>query len=330
MNGYYKDGMFGLITGDAVGMPVQFESRSERVKEPVTDMLGYRCFNMPKGAWTDDSSLAIATLVSIKEKGHLDITDVAEKFVKWLVDGEYTPFGKAYDIGFGCKSSIERYIESKDAFTCGGRGEHDNGNGSLMRILPSCICAYEELADGKTDLDKAVKLVEDSSAITHAHDRSKIACGIYFFLVKEIIEFRKNKEWADAGNECPPFAGSLDALIECGLQNARNYYRNDISRLTELSRFGRLFEFSKFRRLPEESINSSGYVLTSIEAAIWSLVNTDNYKDCILKAVNLGDDTDTIAAIAGGLAGLYYGYDAIPDEWVSALLRREWLEETIA
>jgi len=330
MNKYYKDGMFGLIVGDVVGMPVQFEDRSERKEEPVTIMLEHRCFDMPKGAWTDDSSLAIATLVSIKEKGRLDITDVADKFVKWLIDGEYTPLGYAYDIGFGCESSIRRYIKTKDVYSCGGMGERDNGNGSLMRILPSCICAYEELAAGNIDIDAAVKLVEASSAITHAHTRSKIACGIYFFLVKAIIEYRDNKEWADSGNECPPFISSLDLLIESGLLEARDYYRKDILRLTELSRFGRLFEFSKFRGFPETSIKSSGYVLDSIEAAIWSLVNTENYRECILKAVNLGGDTDTIAAIAGGLAGLYYGYNAIPDEWLSALMRREWLEETIS
>jgi len=257
MNRFYKDGMFGLIVGDAVGMPVQFEDRSERVIEPVTDMLEYRCFNMPKGAWTDDSSLALATLVSIKEKVTLDITDVADKFVEWLLYGKYTPFGYAYDIGFGCESAIGRYIKSKDAYSCGGKGERDNGNGSLMRILPSCICVYEKFNAGNIDINTAVKLVEDSSAITHAHNRSKIACGIYFFIVKKILDNRTADE-----------DRSLFELIEKGIADAKNYYMNRPVMLTEVFRFNRIFDLNQFKSLPESSISSSGYVLDSLEAAI--------------------------------------------------------------
>ena len=100
--------------------------------------------------------------------------------------------------------------------------------------------------------------------------------------------------------------------------------------MTELARFGRLFDLKEFAETPEKEIRSSGYVLDSIEAAVWCLITTDNLKDCLLKAVNLGDDTDTVAAIAGGLAGLYYGYGAIPEEWLEAIQRREWIEETVA
>lgn len=114
-------------------------------------------------------------------------------------------------------------------------------------------------------------------------------------------------------------------VIRAGFVRAREFYESDILNLTELVRFERLFDLYSFKDLNEENIRSSGYVLDSIEAAIWSLINTSNYRDCILKAVNLGGDTDTIAAIAGGLAGLFYGYEDIPEDWRNSIMRKEWI-----
>lgn len=318
MNDFYRDGMFGLIVGDAVGMPVQFEGREKRVLNPVTDMLAHEYFDMPKGSWTDDSSLALATLASIKEIGEIDITDIACKFAYWLTEGKYTPFGFAYDIGLGCERAIERFLDTSDAYNCGGNGERDNGNGSLMRILPTCICVYKELSSNKITNDEAIAFVEASSAITHAHKRSKVACVIYFYAVKEIIDNRIVNE-----NK------SLFELIEDAIAKTREYAVTDVETFKEYSKYNRLFALEVFKDLPDDGIYSTGYVLHSLEAAIWSLLNTDNYRDCILKAVNLGGDTDTIAAIAGGLAGLYYGYEAIPKEWVNSLAKKEWLDEMI-
>ena len=316
MSRFYKDGMFGLIVGDAVGMPVQFEERSEIKAEPVTDMLEHLCFDMPKGAWTDDSSLALATLYSIKEQGKLDIEDVAKKFAMWLTDGLFTPLGFAYDVGTGCMNSIYRFIQTMDAYNCGGKTEQDNGNGSLMRILPTCIYAYEELTSGNITADEAITLVEASSAITHAHKRAQTACVIYFYIIKEILDCRNKNE--NIG---------LNELIENAISKTRSYALIHIDTFKEYSKFHRLFALGTFKDLPEDDIYSTGYVLHSLEAAIWSLINTDNYRNCILKAVNLGGDTDTIAAIAGGLAGLYYGFDDIPKDWVDSIMRKEWIEE---
>ena len=118
----------------------------------------------------------------------------------------------------------------------------------------------------------------------------------------------------------------LGALLEEGIDNGLKYYGRDISNLTEMAYLGRLFHLFEFKDVPEEQIKTSGYVIDSIEAAVWCLITTDSYKECMLKAVNLGDDTDTVAAIAGGLAGLYYGYEEIPKDWLAVIKKREWIE----
>ena len=111
-----------------------------------------------------------------------------------------------------------------------------------------------------------------------------------------------------------------------GIDRGLKYYGHDIRNLTEMAYLGRLFHLNEFKEVPKDKIKTSGYVIDSIEAAIWCLINTDSYKECMLKAVNFGDDTDTVAAIAGGLAGLYYGYEEIPKDWLAVIKKREWIE----
>ena len=120
-------------------------------------------------------------------------------------------------------------------------------------------------------------------------------------------------------------AGGVYNMPE-GTDDGLKYYGRDISNLTEMAYLGRLFHLFEFKDVPEEQIKTSGYVIDSIEAAVWCLITTDSYKECMLKAVNLGDDTDTVAAIAGGLAGLYYGYEEIPKDWLAVIKKREWIE----
>ena len=140
--------------------------------------------------------------------------------------------------------------------------------------------------------------------------------GIYYFMVKSII-----------GGVMKGSKPMLGALLQKGIDDGLKYYGRDIRNLTEMTHLGRLFHLLEFKEVPEEEIRTTGYVIDSIEAAVWCLITTDSYKDCMLKAVNLGDDTDTVAAIAGGLAGLYYGYEAIPEDWLSVIKKREWIEQ---
>ena len=151
MNGntnIWLNGIMGVVVGDALGCPVQFESREEVARHPVTGMRGYGTFNLPEGSWTDDSSLTIALLESIRRVGKIDLDDIMENFMKWLYDGEFTPYGESYDIGRGTMQAINRYKKNRKAKKCGGDEEWNNGNGSLMRIMPACL--YTPSGRGRT------------------------------------------------------------------------------------------------------------------------------------------------------------------------------------
>ena len=303
------DGMMGLVTGDALGSPVQFSSREavrRRAQGPVTGMESGGVFRTPAGTWTDDSSMALAALDSINVRGEVDLDDIMEGFVSWYEEGKYTPFGEAFDIGGTCSQAILKYEREHDTMTCGGTSEHSNGNGSLMRIMPVCLYVYEK---GLPEAE-AVKTVHEVAGLTHNHLRAKIACGLYYFCVREILDG----------------TGSLTERLQSGLDKGFTFYKQKVVNLTQLSYYARLRDLTAFAGVPESGIKSSGYVVDSLEAAIWSLICTDSFKDCLLKAVNLGDDADTVGAIAGGLAGLYYGYDAIPEDWLAVIQRREWIE----
>ena len=307
MKNMWKDGVLGVVTGDALGCPVQFETREEVKAHPVTGMRGMGTFNLPAGSWTDDSSLTLALTESLKRLDAIDLIDILGNFVKWLDQGEFTPYGYAYDIGEGTMKSILRYKKSKNPLTCGGKEEWNNGNGSLMRILPACLFCIEK---GFSDQD-AIQIVHQVGSLTHAHILANIACGLYFFMAREIVSGK----------------GELKAALQAGLNRGFSFYEAALTDHIFLSRFDRLRDLDAFGAVPEDKINSNGYVLDTLEAAVWCLITTDSFSAALLKAVNLGDDTDTVAAVCGGLAGLRYGAAAIPEPWLSALKRREWIEK---
>ena len=306
-NNPWVNGIMGVVVGDALGMPVQFLTREEVQANPITGMRGYGTYNMPIGTWSDDSSMALATLDSICEKKGIEYDDIMQRFVDWALKGHYTPWGKAFDQGCTCMEAIYNYVMKADYTTCGKTGEWANGNGALMRIMPVCLYAYVQYKNEKVSLEKAVEYVHQVSALTHNHLRSKMACGIYFFMVMAILEEE----------------GTLKEKLQKGMNAAQNFYRSDVLNLMEWVRYGRMADLNEFARVKEEEIKSSGYVVDSLEAAVWSLITTESLEEGLLKAVNLGGDTDTIGAIAGGLAGLYYGYDQIPVEWRQVIVKGE-------
>lgn len=145
-------------------------------------------YEMPEGTWSDDSSMALCTLDSILECGTMDPVEVMLKFVRWEVKGEYTPFGEAFDQGNTCSGAIYDFIKEPDVETCGRTGEFANGNGALMRILPACLYYYERQAIFKADMTKeAIAGIDAISGLTHNHLRSKMACGLYYFIIKELL-----------------------------------------------------------------------------------------------------------------------------------------------
>lgn len=291
--------IFGHAVADALGVPVEFKSREYLRKNPVTDMMGYGTYHQPKGSWSDDTSMTLCTLESITKNSDINLTDIMKNFAKWCCNGYMTPSGDRFDIGNATYSAIYNFIDGK-SFPYGNNSEYSNGNGSLMRIIPVTLFhTFKKQSPVKYRND-----IHNVSMLTHPHIRSVLACGIYDFVLYELIK-NPNKE-----------------SIKIGLDNAYSHYKC----IEEIKTYTRLLKYD-FDKLPENEIKSTGYVVDSLEAAIWCALNTNSYEECVLKAVNLGDDTDTVGAIAGGLAGALYGYDAIPKKWLNTLIKKEMIDK---
>lgn len=291
-----RGALFGLCVGDALGLPVEFQSR-ERLKEhPVEGMIGYGTYNKPPGTWSDDSSLTFCLTESLCHG--FNMQDIAHRFVSWMDDGYWSADGKAFDIGKTTRRSIRRLRDGLSPKESGDRGDHCNGNGSLMRILPLAFYLEEE------ELEDLFSFVHQVSAITHAHPVSQMSCGVY---VVYALSLRKGSTLVEAYGETREIC--------------LNYYSQTPYK-EHLPRLSRVLE-GDLESLQEREIHSSGYVIHTLEAALWCLLKNQSYRETALEAVNLGADTDTTAAVAGGLAGLYYGYREIPKEWAHSLARRE-------
>lgn len=295
-----KSAIVGFVVADALGVPVEFMSRERLQENPVTDMRGHGTYDVPKGTWSDDSSMTLCTLHSIALNKKIDLDDIMSEFVKWMEEGYMTPYGQVFDIGTTCLQAIANHKKNRNVKKCGCNQEYDNGNGSLMRILPiSCYNFFNNIS-----VDEGIENVHAVSSLTHAHIRSCMACGIYDFIVRELI------------------ANPARSSIKKALKKAEAYYQNNV----EMTYYQRIFS-DEFEFLDASEIKSSGYVVDTLEAALWCLMTTDTYKDCVLKAVNLGKDTDTVGAIAGGLAGILYGYEKIPAEWIKNIAKKDEIME---
>ena len=292
--------MIGHAIGDALGVPVEFCDREELIDNPVIDMRGYGTYPVPAGSWSDDTSMSVAALDSLAN-GTLNLNEIMDNFVEWVEEGKYTPTGTSFDIGRTCLQAIRAYLISNNTSECGQVGEYSNGNGSLMRIHPFALFA---IAKGMT-LGKSLDIVREGSVLTHAHLRSIYGCGIYSMVLWDILR------------------GADKSQIPSAIENAAVLF--DGMYPEESDHYEWAF-YKKLATKTEDEISGSGYVVNTLEAALWCLLTTNSYKECVLKAVNLGEDTDTVAAIAGGLAGALYGYDSIPQEWKDILIKRDYLE----
>ena len=184
-----------------------------------------------------------------------------------------------------------------------------------MRILPISLFIHYLSQKYSFDEEDKMEAVHNLSSLTHRHRRSQMTCGIY---VNIALEFLENN-----GSDL-----SLEELIANGINKSKEYYFNNPSFEKELHHFDRVFSLN-IQNLPRDEIKSGGYTISSLEASIWCLLNNENYKDTLLQAVNLGYDTDTTACIVGGLAGIYYGYEDIPNEWITQLARSDYIEDLI-
>ena len=265
MSNYLQTILIGTAVGDALGVPLEFQQREMLKANPVTDMREYGTHKQPKGTWSDDTSLMLCLAESMVEG--LDVNKLAQNFIAWKNDNLWTPHGWVFDIGIGTRIAIERLENGMTPELAGGLDERDNGNGSLMRILP-LVLHFKDL-----NIDERYEWTKQISSITHAHVRSVMACFYYLEFAKKIIE---GKDKFQAYND---------------LQSELTQYfdQREINPI-EIHKFNRLL-VEDISKVDEDNIKSSGYVIDTLEASIWSILTTNNYKDAILKAVNLGHDT---------------------------------------
>ena len=279
--------VYGQAVGDALGVPFEFNPRDTF---RCVDMVGHGTHDQPAGTWSDDTAMMLGTLDSLADNnGTVNVDDMRDKFVAWARNGEYTPDGKVFDIG---RTTSYALGSGK-----GRDGERDNGNGSLMRIIP---LAFVDCSD---DDIRAV------SAITHAHEISTSACVRFIHAARLLIA--ESPAWLAS-------ASDGDAGDDSDIRDRR---------AAVIDRAWAIAEVPDPHVTSRSEVRSSGFVLATLEASFWCLTTTDCYEDCVREAVNLGSDTDTTAAVAGALAGIVYGYDANP--WTGVMRGTDLLDRLI-
>ncbi|WP_270488411.1 ADP-ribosylglycohydrolase family protein [Butyricimonas synergistica] len=299
MNNLNKDILLGTAIGDALGLPVQFLDREVIAKNPVTTMEGLDQFNIPAGTWSDNTSLSFCLAESLCN-GY-DLNDIINKFTKWMYEDYWTPANETFDINYINYFAIVNLRNNGSPHVTGIDNKRGNRDGSLMRILPLVpyILNMEE--------ENRFRIIKEISSLTYRHSGSILACIALCEFAIQYINLQLVEE-------------AYQAMQQTILQLLKKemFIEEDIpfKRLVGLS-------YEEFKAIELKDIHSTEYVIDTLEASLWCIFNTTNYKDAVLKAVNLGDDTDTVGAITGGLAGIIYGYDTIPSEWLEVLAKKD-------
>lgn len=302
MNDRRRGALLGLAIGDALGAAVEF--RRPGSFPPVT---GYRDggpHGLAPGEWTDDTSMALALADSIAHAGW-NLNDQADRYVDWWQNGRYSVIGRCFDIGNATRGSLRIYERSRDARTSGDPGEYASGNGSIMRLAPVPI-RYADLYPN--DLAQLASLGEESSLPTHASAQCRSACRYMTVILASLMHGEPRErvlapDWEPLERliELAPLEPKIEAVV-------RGSYRAN--------------------QPPE--ICGAGWVVKSLEAALWAFHNADSFDSAVLKAVNLGHDADTTGAICGQFAGAYWGESQIPQSLLNGLARRDMLETALA
>ena len=295
-----ESGIIGFVIGDAFGVPFEFLSSESLKNNNIIDMGGYKSHNVPEGTWSDDTSLMIAAMDSIQENGTINFKDIMYKFTEWIDYAKYTSTDKLFDIGMSTSMAIANFKKGVEATNCGTRGLYENGNGSLMRILP--FVYYLKYSDYSEK--ERTTLINQASSLTHAHEISCLGCKIYADYVTLLLDG----------------IDKLKALELLKQIDYSKYYSSESLKCYERILKGDL------KSLSIDEIKSSGYVVDSLEASIWCTLKSNTYEEAVVTAVNLGEDTDTIGAITGSINGIIYGKNSIPERWLNKLRRKEYLE----
>lgn len=293
--------LLGLAIGDALGAAVEFQSPG--TFEPVTGYRGGGPHGLNAGQWTDDTSMALALADSIASVGW-DLNDQAARYVRWMRNGEYSVNGRCFDIGITTRTALVAFERNGDARTCGPNGDHASGNGSIMRLAPVPIRFYDEFPGNAA---KLTDLAAESSMVTHASPKCLSACRYFALMLAALITGHDKGEVL-----CPTWP----ALNELRRQRPLH---PDVDEVASGS----------FHTKEPPQIKGSGYVVKSLEAALWAFARTSDFASAVLAAVNLGHDADSTGAVCGQLAGACYGRTGIPDELLAGLAGRQLLEGTV-
>ena len=288
-----RGALLGLAVGDAVGTTLEFQTRGSF--DPITDMIGGGPFHLKPGQWTDDTSMALCLAASLITCGGFDAQDQMERYVRWWRTGYFSSTGTCFDIGNTTAAALARFEQVGNPMS-GSTDPLSAGNGSIMRLAPVPIFYRDDLA-------RAVHFAGESSRTTHAAAECVDACKLFAAL--QVMAIRgASKEEILFGTKLPeelkPFEPSISSI-------ARGSYRGKTA----------------------AEIRGSGYVVESLEAALWCFLTTESFEQAILASANLGDDADTTAAVCGQLAGAYYGATSIPEHWLRKLSLRAEIEELV-
>ncbi len=295
-----RSGIIGLAVGEAIGLPINSIDRSILVRNLVTVMLDNGASNMPKGTFSMATSMTLATIDSIIETQGILVEGIAQNFLQIINEGKYTAAGVSVNVGKTTYNALKKYgTEKCIADEAGGIDFSDNGNGALKRMLPVIYYSYVN----KLNYSQILQLITKVSSITHGHQISIIGEYIYVIFGMCILE-GKSKE------EAYEYIQSLDYSMfskEC------------------LKPYDRIINKNLPKGFKLSEINSTGYIVDTLEAIFWVLLNTNNFNQAIIGAINLGGATDSIGACIGGIAGMIYGIDTISNDWKIALRRYDYI-----
>lgn len=284
----FRGCLLGLAVGDAVGTSVEFRPRGSF--KPLTDMIGGGPFHLRAGQWTDDTSMALCLATSLVECNGFDAHDQMERYCKWAETGYLSSTGTCFDIGNTVASALRRFRQTGDPFA-GSSDPNSAGNGCIMRLAPIPMFFFP-------DWEAVEQFAGESSRTTHGAKECLDACRLLARIICCALSGRPKDEVVLGHSKI--FVGS--------------------EKIVAIAR-------GAYQEKSEGEIRGSGYVVDSLEAAMWCFVHTHSFEDAILTAANLGDDADTTAAVCGQVAGAYYGAGQIPATWVKRLALRSEITE---
>lgn len=291
----YQGCLTGLAVGDSLGTTVEFKSPG--TFPLLTDMVGGGPFGLDKGQWTDDTSMALCLAESLVTCGAFNARDQMERYTRWWQEGYLSSNGKCFDIGITVSQALEQYASTRDPFS-GSTDPHSAGNGSLMRLAPIPLFFV-------SDPEKAIRMSAESSRTTHGAVTCLDACRFFGGLLVGAVQGVSKEELLS--DRYTPVDGIWDRMPLC-------------AEIDEIA-------CGSFKRKQPPKIVGSGYVVRSLEAALWAFYRSSTFEEGCLLAVNLGDDADTTGAIFGQLAGAYYGVTGIRKEWRECLSHADLINQ---